>query len=264
MITAMGFPLGWHTDLAVLRLSGSQISEEADHLVVRTPANPTYYWGNFILVTDPTGTDRPEQWLSVFEQTFPTSEHRAIGLLSEPSDPAAWLASWLFLERADVLAAKAPIVVSPLAEGYHVRELTSAKDWKQSTQLRQAAFPEQDEFERCTTKTRIAASRTGALTWFGAFAGDVLVSELGIADCGDGIARYQSVLTHQDHRRRGLTRHLLGVADQHARRRGAETVVIISDQDTEAGRLYRAAGLMPDSISYQVSRVPQPDESPAP
>ena len=50
----MDVPLSWHTDLAVLAASGSWVEEHADHLVVRTPANPSYHWGNFVLVTDPT------------------------------------------------------------------------------------------------------------------------------------------------------------------------------------------------------------------
>jgi len=42
--------LGYRTDLVVRRLAGSQLVEAGDHLVVRTPANPSFYWGNFILV----------------------------------------------------------------------------------------------------------------------------------------------------------------------------------------------------------------------
>jgi hypothetical protein len=40
---------GYRTDLMVLSLGGSQITYRSDHVVVRTPANPHYWWGNFIL-----------------------------------------------------------------------------------------------------------------------------------------------------------------------------------------------------------------------
>jgi GNAT superfamily N-acetyltransferase len=254
-------PLGWRTDLAVLRLGGAEITEHADHLVVRSPHNPTYYWGNFVLVTDPAVVDDPERWLAEFERLFPAADHRAIGLVSEPADPQSWLSIRLFIEYADVLSATGPISTGPLADGYDARPLTTSSDWAGSTRLRQATFPGQDEYEQLTTETRIAVSATGELTWFGAFVGDELVAELGIADCGDRVGRYQSVLTHPEHRRRGLTRHLLGVAASHARERGAaETLVIIADADTDAGRLYRTAGFEFAEKAYQVSRVPQPDE----
>ncbi|MCW2754341.1 MAG: hypothetical protein JWQ32_1752 [Marmoricola sp.] len=251
----MDLPLGWRTDLAVLRLGGSSIEEYADHLVVRTPANPTYYWGNFVFVTDPDAVDDAARWLDRFEHCFPHAAHRSIGLVSEPTDQC-WHDVTMFIERADVLVAPGEVAQPPIAGGYTARPLTTPDDWSQSTRLRQAAFPEQDEFEERVTVTRIAVAAGGALTWFGAFAGDQLVAELGIAYLGEGVARYQSVLTHPDHRRRGLTSHLLGVAAKHARDQGAETLVIIADADTDAGRLYRAAGFAFDSVNYQVSRVP--------
>ena len=42
--------LGLRTDLVLLRLGGSVVEHHDDHVVVRTPDNPTYWWGNFLLV----------------------------------------------------------------------------------------------------------------------------------------------------------------------------------------------------------------------
>lgn len=36
--------LGYRTDLALLRLGGSEFEDRGDHLVVRTPHNPTFWW----------------------------------------------------------------------------------------------------------------------------------------------------------------------------------------------------------------------------
>ena len=41
------------TDLALLQLGGSEVSDRGDHLVVRTPHNPAYWWGNFLLMAEP-------------------------------------------------------------------------------------------------------------------------------------------------------------------------------------------------------------------
>ena len=39
---------GWRTDLIFARFDGELI-ERPDCLVVRTPANPSFWWGNFLL-----------------------------------------------------------------------------------------------------------------------------------------------------------------------------------------------------------------------
>ena len=42
--------LGFRTDLRLLEMTGSEIEDRGTHLVIRTPANPTYFWGNFLLL----------------------------------------------------------------------------------------------------------------------------------------------------------------------------------------------------------------------
>ena len=59
--------LGYRTDLALLRLGGSTIEDGGDHLVVRSPYNPTFYWGNFLLLDRvPAGAEATQQWLDRF------------------------------------------------------------------------------------------------------------------------------------------------------------------------------------------------------
>lgn len=47
--------LGFRTDLMLLCLQGSQVDDRGDQLVVRSPHNPGYWWGNFVLFHDPPG-----------------------------------------------------------------------------------------------------------------------------------------------------------------------------------------------------------------
>lgn len=252
----MELPLGWSTDLAVLRLGDATFAHRDDHVVVRSPQNPTYYWGNFVLVTDPAASDDPDRWVSVFAAEFPGAAHCAIGLVSSPSDDGPWQGRDLVIERSDVLVARTPLRSSPCPEGYLVRPLRTAADWDASTALRCREAPGQEEFERRTTVTRAAMAAHSQVTWYGAFAGEVLAAELGIVPIADGVARYQSVLTDAEHRRRGLVSHLLAVADADARAAGADRTVIIADQGSAAARLYRAAGFTPDSVAVQAYRGP--------
>lgn len=260
-LLAMDLPLGWHTDLAVLRLNGAQVDEHADHLVVRSPDNPLYRWGNFVLVTDLARVDEPERWLTVFEQEFPEAPYRAIGLVAAPQDPDRWSALDLELDHDDVLAAETCPEPTTVPQGYLVKQIADAIEWEQSTGLRTKEFASEDpheaEFERRSTRTRIEASKTGKVAWFGAFHGDLLVAELGIVLCGDGVARYQAVVTAAEHRRHGLAGHLLGVAAQWAADRRARSWVIVAEDGGEAARLYRSRGFAPAERAARAQRKPQ-------
>jgi hypothetical protein len=71
--------LGYRADLAILALEGSQITDRGDHLVIRTPGNPDYWWGNFLLLRDlRPGSGRA--WLARFAAEFPGAQHIALGL----------------------------------------------------------------------------------------------------------------------------------------------------------------------------------------
>jgi GNAT superfamily N-acetyltransferase len=249
-------PLSWHTDIAVLVGSGSSVDEHADHLVVRTPDNPTYAWGNFVLVTDPTAVDDAARWEAVFRSAFPEAGHRAIGLPAAPTDAAAWEARGLEIEHEDVLVRDAPLDRHPLPEGYWVRPLTTAADWEQSHALRQAD-PGEDEGGATDARRRLADG--GRAVFLGAFAGDELAADQGILDCGAGVARYQDVMTKAPHRRRGLTSHLLGEASAWAADRGVHTWVILADAGEAPSLLYQKLGFRPSEPSSQAYRpAPRP------
>jgi GNAT superfamily N-acetyltransferase len=257
----MDLPLGWYTDVAVLRLNGAQVDEHPDHWVVRSPTNPHFHWGNFVLVTDPARVDDAEHWLEVFEQEFPDAPHRSIGLAAAPQQPDRWRAVGLELEHDDVLSTDTCPASTSVPQGYLVKQIADAIEWEQSTGLRVSEFAEDDpheaEYERQSTRTRIDASAAGHAAWFGAFHGDRLAAELGIVLCGDGIARYQAVVTGADHRRQGLAGHLLGVAARWAADRGARVWVIVAEDGGDAARLYRARGFHPADRGFRAGRKPR-------
>jgi GNAT superfamily N-acetyltransferase len=249
---ATPLPLGWHTDVAVLAYSGSEVEEHAGHLVVRTRANPTYHWGNFVLVTDPDAVGEAGRWLGVFEAAFPDARHRAIGLCADPPDASAWESLGLEVEHEDVLAGQGPRR-TPLANGYVVRPLEAASDWEQDVRLSMGTDrdPAQDVFQRGATAAKARMCAAGVAVFLGAFEGPDLVADLGIVDCGEGIARYQSVVTAEPHRRRGLASHLLGVAADWAHARACDRLVILADADGAPSHLYRSLGFSPVLRSAQ-------------
>ena len=71
--------LGFRTDLALLERAGSTIEDCGDHLVVRSPSNPTFYWGNFLLLDHVPAADRVDGWLDRFDAALPGARHRSFG-----------------------------------------------------------------------------------------------------------------------------------------------------------------------------------------
>jgi GNAT superfamily N-acetyltransferase len=255
-------PPGWATDLAILEHTGSIIEDCGDHLLVRTPSNPDFYWGNCLFVTDEDSLDDARRWVRTFQSALPEATWVAISLIRMPDDQDAWVAQGLDLERDDVLTTRTIPRQTPLPEGYVVRRF-AGEDWAQSVA---ASVAENDRtreedprsFRRFATaqaQTRRTLSDRDIGASFGAFANDVLVAELGIVRCG-GTARYQSVGTDQNHRRRGLAAHLLGVAARWAGDHGCDQWVIVTEATNPAGRVYRSVGFEPDICNAQAFRKP--------
>ncbi|HSM22940.1 MAG TPA: hypothetical protein VK876_12115, partial [Rubrivivax sp.] len=74
---------GWASDLVVFADDG-QVLERDDCLVLRTPGNPTYHWGNCLIVPQALADADLAHWLARFDaeitQRQPASCHVAIGV----------------------------------------------------------------------------------------------------------------------------------------------------------------------------------------
>jgi GNAT superfamily N-acetyltransferase len=256
-------PAGWATDLAILTLSGSVIEDCGDHLVVRSPHNPDYHWGNCLFVTDEGDENNPDRWVAAFNSAFPEADWIAMGLMRMPDDPDAWTAHELDLELDEVLSNDTLPPRTPAPSGYTIRRL-AGDDWERSVARELAENRRTGEFEaqaherfaRAQAQTQRDFSEREVGARFGAFAGDELVAELGIVRCGT-TARYQSVASEEEHRRQGLASHLLGVAAEWASHRGCDRWVIVTEAANPAGRVYRRAGFRPDTAIVTAYRPPR-------
>jgi GNAT superfamily N-acetyltransferase len=254
--------LGWVTDLAILELTGSTIDDHGDHLVVRSPGNPDYHWGNCLLVTDPATVDDAARWLGAFRSNFPDAGWVAIGLPDFPRNASAWTALGIELELVDVLSTTRTPRISPAPVGYTVRQILGA-DWElvigrelaENARSGDYDVTTHERFARATAAARDDLSTRGLAAFFGAFFGAELVADLGVVRCGS-TARFQAVSTEPAHRRRGLASHLLGVAAGWAAAEGCDTWVIVTESTNDAGRVYRAAGFTPDDAVASAYRPP--------
>ncbi|WP_111720446.1 GNAT family N-acetyltransferase [Homoserinimonas sp. OAct 916] len=245
--------LGFRTDLMLLQLQGSTIEQHDGYLCVRTPSNPTFRWGNFILLDATPHPGSLRKWVDVFRQEFPHAEYVAIGIDSRGGDSGGaeeLLSVRLRAESSPVMTATQMVPPSRRVQNVDTRVLDVDKDndWAAAIAL-QVANNTEEEPRGYTTflirrmATLRALQREGHGAWFGAFAGDLMVSGCGVFSDGSGVARYQSVDTHPDYRRRGLGATVVHAAGTYALNTlGARTLVIVADPESGADRVYRSVG----------------------
>lgn len=211
---------GWRTDF-ILHREGALVHERDDCIVVRTPANPLYYWGNFLLLPAPPRDDALAHWLARFDAEItalqPASDHVAIGVNGPPA--AGGLSNWAaagfeLIETAVIEQGRGELRPPPRAARGRVvvRALDLAREMDAviAQQLADAEGFEPTGYERHrrAQMQRYAAMATrGTALWFGAWCDGVLAADCGLMRDGPApgaTGRFQHVSTHPAFRRRGL------------------------------------------------------------
>jgi GNAT superfamily N-acetyltransferase len=254
--------LAWRTDLALLQAAGSEVEDRGNHLVVRTPRNPGFYWGNYLLLDAPAGPDDVPGWLRAFEDEFPEAEHRTIGVDGADGsvdDLAPLRAAGMSVEASTVMTAQAVHEPAHPNTEATIRPLATDDDWAQQVEL---ALTEKGlHGGRVFATRRAAAERSlvdrGLGQWFGAYLDGRLGASMGLFVASEGLARYQGVMTHPDLRGRGLCGTLVHHAGRHGfDELGAHTLVMVADPDYLAIRIYRSVGFTGSETQLQAARMP--------
>ncbi|WP_151082505.1 GNAT family N-acetyltransferase [Nocardioides cynanchi] len=258
--------LAYRTDLAMLELSGSTVTDRGGYLVVRTPDNPTFWWGNHLLLPHaPRDAEEANGWVTTFEREFPEARHRTFGVdgtTGELADLAAFAALGMETEVLSVMTAtEVHPPPHPNTEAA-VRTLVSDDDWSQQVEL--SMVGEEFGYNRAFCTARTAAERSlveqGYGAWWGAFDGATLLASLGLFTASPGLARFQHVKTHPDSRGRGLAGTLVHRASRYGfEELGARTLVMVADPDYLAIRIYRSVGFADTERQLQVTRQPPHD-----
>jgi GNAT superfamily N-acetyltransferase len=244
-------------------LEGSRVDDRGGYLAVRSPHNPGYWWGNFLLLAEPPEPGETDDWLRRFAAEFPSAEHVALGIdVTEISgvDVRGFVTAGLRMERSAVLTAQAVHEPPRPYEGAIYRELAGDDDWQQAEELRAVLSEGEPGGEPGFLTARIAAERAltegGHGSWFGAFVDGKLVAHLGLVSDGSGIARYQNVETHPNWRRKGLAGTLVWRAGQLGLDGMASTLVIAADPEYLAIRVYRSVGFIDAETQIGFERQP--------
>jgi GNAT superfamily N-acetyltransferase len=257
--------LGFRTDVALRIAEGSEVTDHGGYLVIRSPGNPGFWWGNFLLLR--AWPKDGDGWLDRFAAEFPQAQHVAIGIDATEAGGAV-PAEFATLEPATSTVLTCTDVREPghVNTEAEIRPLESDQDWRQSVELTLRCYGEQSpgDFQQLRSATRrrltqgvqgAPGAQAGRAAWFGAFDGSRLVAQLGICDAGGGLARYQDVETDPAARRRGLAGTLVWHAGRFARAElGASTLVIVADPAEGAIRIYRGCGFADAQTQFSFAR----------
>jgi RimJ/RimL family protein N-acetyltransferase len=274
--------LGWRTELIFARFD-AQIDARRDYLVVRTPHNPSFWWGNFLLFDRLPREGDAAAWLAAFDTEIaqPQSESRHVAFGIDASQdfelPADFAAAGLARHASNVLTLRreqlrdmrkqldANWAVRPLL----LRDETAAAVDHQVASDAGDHEPEGYRIFRLRQMQRYAAMEQAGLGhWFGVFTrsndGARLVADCGLFRDGFGAAalgRFQHVSTHPQWRRLGLCRALM----QAVCRYGFDvmrlhTLVIVADPHDVAIGLYESLGFERCTNHWQLERRPPEDQ----
>jgi ribosomal protein S18 acetylase RimI-like enzyme len=248
----------------MLEHSGSLVEDRGSHLVVRTPDNPTYWWGNFLLLgTRPRDAAEARDWQSTFRHEFPQARHLAFGvdgIEGDLDDLAPFAEVGLSTEWSSVMTATSVHEPRHPNREATYRPLHSDDDWAQQIRLDLAGEDPAitgPEFvtARAEAQRRLVDAGYGA--WWGAFVEGRLLAAMGLFTASPGLARFQNVKTHPEARGHGLAGTLVHRVSRYGfDELGAGTLVMVADPDYLAIRIYRGVGFTDSERQLQAERPP--------
>jgi len=245
--------LGYRTDLFFPTFDG-QIIDRGDYLVIRTPTNPSFYWGNFLLFSQPPRAGDFKVWRDLFALEIgapPDVEHQVFCWDSPEGEVGViqpFLEVGFRLDLNVVLTTSEPNNPARPSSLVSIRPLQTEADWEQAVEnqvaCRDPEFEEGEyrEFQKRQMERYRKMTASGLGDWFGAFIEQKLVADLGLYH-HEGIGRFQSVETHPGFRRRGIAGTMIVEASRQAKEKySLHTLVIVADQDSSPARLYTSLG----------------------
>ncbi len=249
--------LGLATDLELAKTRG-QVIDRDGYLVVRTPGDPSYYFGNLLVLPAAPQVGEVAYWTRKFASELggdPAIRHVALrwdGIQGDTGATDELLAAGFTVEVLQVMTAEG-LDVAPCF--YDIQRL-EPRHLIESAELEYAIGDVHDDkfrqflHRRAAWKQSLLAS--GRATFWGAFDKQTLVGSLGLVQLGTR-GRYQDVQTAVAYRGQGIARGLLRAA---AKASTASELVIVAEPRSQAARVYEQVGFRTVELVGSACRYP--------
>jgi ribosomal protein S18 acetylase RimI-like enzyme len=259
--------LGYQTDLIFSRFSG-EVVDKGNYTVIRTPSNPTFWYGNYVLFPSPPEPGNSQVWMDIFTSEHPNAKHAVIGWdgIDGERGAAKEFEALGFTISENVILTSSKVHTPPkINTNAEYRPILEEADWAQTIRLwldtNERHEPEGYEiFARRKLQAYQQMTEAGLGNWWGAFLNGTMVAGLGLF-LEDGIGRFQSVDTHPEYRRRGLCGTLVYTAAKHAlEEQHAKVLVMCADPEYHAAKIYESVGFKPTETQINLEREPREDQ----
>lgn len=256
--------LGRKTDLIFAKFSG-EITEKEDYILVQTPSNPNFHWGNFLVFKNAPRPGDFKRWTQIFKaefEGFTGMNHMTITWDStRPGEVQEFIDEGFEFEEGIVLATNKLIYPTKFNSRLKIKKISSDREWEDAYQMQLLTTDEKyagKEFEVFKKKQMAeyrAMSEQGLGNWFGAYLGEQIVGDLGIF-YQEELARFQNVGTHPHFRRQGICQTLVYESAQMALGEyGVSTLVMEADANYHAAKIYESVGFKPVEKNYSLSWI---------
>jgi hypothetical protein len=243
--------LGYRTDLTLVAFDG-QVDDRERYVVVRTPSNPDFWWGNFILYPE-APTDR--SWLEDLEREFPGAGSHLLAWDRPDGEAGAaelYVPDGFEIDESAILSAtRESIHRSPRwNDDVVIHPIENETQWVLAEHALTAAFAVNGrgtlEEQRLFVERQLGRYRAmqakGVGQWFTAHLDGEVAGALGVVRQGD-IGRFQLVGTDPRFGRRGVCSTLVYSAARTAlEEMGLHTLVMAADATYHAARVYESVG----------------------
>ncbi|MCP4449379.1 MAG: GNAT family N-acetyltransferase [Myxococcales bacterium] len=242
--------LGLRSDLALI---AGEFIQRDDCLVVRSPNEPNYYWGNLLVFSKPPTEECKSTWERRFAEEFadmPEVRHKAFtwDMGGKGGSIRPFVESGYHHQTTVVLTAESVKEPPRPNAGMEIRELSSDAEWNDIVALQVASRdPEHSEasylaFAQQRFVELRAMVERGEGEWYGGYVDGRQVGNLGVFRSGT-IARFQQVVTCPDFRRKGVCGTLVSAVSNLALARvECQTLVMLADTEYHAARIYESVG----------------------
>lgn len=252
------------TDLIFAKHNG-EVLQRVDYLVIRTPSNPTYHWGNYLLFKDAPSPGDEIKWRELFKREFQDIsgiQHELFvwDIGSEQNfDSRPFLNLGFEIDEGVTLSCEELVIPPKYRSDLALSLIVTDEEWEQVLKLQVLCGDPKyakgyESFKREQMKNYRQMHEKGLGHWWGVWENNTLVADLGLFFEGD-VGRYQSVGTHPEFRRQGLCQSLVYQAGKLSQEKfKLKTLVMEADFHYHAAKIYESVGFLPVERTYSLSR----------
>ncbi len=245
--------LALRTNLIFDNFSG-EIIDRGKYLVIKTVTRPNYFWGNYLIMSEPPSEGDLTKWIGLYEKEIgPKDERGFIALTFDAIDGEQgviqpFLDYGFSVQESTVLATENVHKSNKHNPKLIVRPLSSDDDWESYIDIHfqpdweYSDDQSQKQFLKKEVKELQAMVDAGLGMRLGVELDGKLVGETGIY-WDKQVGRFNNVGTHRDFRRQGVCSTLIYEASKIAfETKGLQTLVMEADLGSHAADIYESVG----------------------